>query len=395
MKYPLVLSPFDKSDTNILHAAIDRGQFTMGKEVALFEKEFAAKMGVKYAVMVNSGSSANLIASFAFLYSEKYKLNPGDEVLVPAIGWSTTWAPLHQAGFNLKVVDVDPETLNVSFESYVKAVTPKTKMIATVSILGNPLEFEKLRDYCNENNLILFEDNCESIGAKCGNKFCGTFGEVGTFSFFYSHHISTMEGGMVLTNDDELYHILLSLRAHGWVRDLPEQSSLADSNEILEKNKYRFVLPGFNVRPLELSGALGRNQLVKLDGNIRQRRLNAEEFTTRLSHLNESFQFQIEKYGISSWYSFTIVLKNGNINLRNRLMDHLKKHGIESRMITGGCLTKHPMSSYFRFSKFERPTAAERIHDCGIFVANHNAPMSDMISELKIALETFRVEDDV
>lgn len=391
MNYPLVSSPFDQSDIDTLVNTIRAGQLTMGPIVKEFETAFAKKMGSRFAVMTNSGSSANLIAAFAFRYTSVQTLKPGDEVLVPAIGWATTWSPLHQAGYRLKVVDVDPETLNVSYESYFNAITDETKMIVTVSILGNPLEFDRLRTLCEEKNIILFEDTCESIGSKINGQYCGTFGRVGTFSFFYTHHISTIEGGMAVTDDPELYHILLSLRAHGWVRDLPQQSSLASETEIENKHHYCFALPGFNVRPLELSGALGLNQLKKLDENIRIRRENAGLFTKRMVRFTDRYDFQIEKHGESSWYSFTIVIKNGLVENRNALMNHLRQHSIESRMITGGCLTLHPMKKYFSFSTFVPPVQAERIHNGGLFVANHAVDMTSMFDVLENALDSFEL----
>jgi CDP-6-deoxy-D-xylo-4-hexulose-3-dehydrase len=390
MIYPLVSNPFDQNDIETLISTIKGGQLTMGPQVKSFEKKFSEKMGVKYSVMVNSGSSANLIAAFATLYKKNNPLAAADEVLVPAIGWSTTWAPLHQAGFQLKVVDVDPETLNVDAQDYIDAVTPKTKMIVTVSILGNPLEFEKLRNFCDQKSILLFEDNCESIGATHKGRQCGTFGHLGTYSFFYTHHISTMEGGMVVTDDEELYHILIALRAHGWVRDLPAQSALAEADAIENKNKYQFVLPGFNVRPLDLSGALGHTQLAKLDHIVEMRRKNAEIFKARMSQFSDRFAFQKEKHGQSSWYSFTIVIKNGSVQKRNALMKHLTDHKIESRMITGGCLTLHPMKKYFKFSEAAVPIEAERIHNSGIFVANHAVDMTDMFDALESALKTFK-----
>lgn len=389
IRYPLVSSPFDQIDIDIMLNTIRAGQLTMGSAVKNFETAFAKKIGSKFAVMTNSGSSANLIAAFAYRYTLAQTLNIGDEVIVPAIGWATTWAPLQQAGYKLKVVDVDPETLNVSFDSYLAAITDETKMIVTVSILGNPLEFGRLSSLCKEKNIILFEDTCESIGSQINGQYCGTFGHVGTFSFFYTHHISTMEGGMVVTDDPELYHVLLSLRAHGWVRDLPQKSSLATETEIENKNHYCFALPGFNVRPLEISGAVGLNQLKKLDDNIKVRRANALEFNQRMMRFKNRYSFQTEKYGESSWYSFTIVIKNGTVQSRDALMNHFLQLGIESRMITGGCLTLHPMKKYFSFSDFERPVIAEQIHNSGLFVANHASDMASMFDVLEKALDTF------
>ena len=383
MIYPLVMNPFDDADIKTLIETIKSGQFTMGPQVKEFESQFAKKCGSRFAVMVNSGSSANLIATFAMLYKKLNPLTQNCEVLVPAIGWSTTWAPLQQAGFRVKIVDVNPETLNVDVDSYRRAMTENTRMIVTVSILGNPLDFTALKKLCAEKNVILFEDNCESIGATVNEKFCGSFGDVGTFSFFYSHHISTIEGGMVVTDDEETYHILLSLRAHGWTRELPQAE-----NEL--RQNYNFVLPGFNVRPIEMSGALGLSQLKKLDKIVEKRRSNALLFSTMMKKHETRFAIQLEKFGRSSWYAFPIILKQGGESRRNRLLQHLQQHGIEARMVTGGCLTLHPMRKFFNIVSAEPPLQAERIHNAGLFVANHAADMTTMLGALDKALGEFK-----
>lgn len=393
MVYPLVHNPFDAADLEVMINSIKSGQFTMGPKVKEFEVAFAKKIGSRFAVMVNSGSSANLIAAFGLPYKTNSQIGPGSEVLVPGIGWSTTWSPLHQAGYKLKVIDVNPETLNVDFESYRDAITENTKMIVTVSVLGNPLEFTKLKKLCVEKNIILFEDNCESIGASVENKACGTFGDIGTFSFFYSHHISTIEGGMTVTDDEELYHILLSLRAHGWTREIPATSFIGGKKADELRENYNFIFPGFNVRPLEMSGALGLSQLGKLDGLVKKRRENAKLFSTLMKKHDQTFSIQIEKSGLSSWYSFPIILKSGNSLERDRLLVHLKNNGIEARMITGGCLTLHPMRKYFNFVSYKSPIEAERIHNCGLFVANHAVDMTKMFEALDIALTSFKAEN--
>jgi CDP-6-deoxy-D-xylo-4-hexulose-3-dehydrase len=390
MIYPLVTNPFDESDISVIIDSFKSGQYTMGPKVRDFEKAFADKVGSRYAVMVNSGSSANLIATFAFFYKQKNSLRRGDEVLVPAIGWATTWSPLQQAGLQLKVIDVDPRTLNVDFDSYITAVTEKTKMIVTVSILGNPVELDRLRKFCTEKEIILLEDNCESIGASVGGKQCGTFGDIGTYSFFYSHHISTVEGGIAVTDDEELYHILLSLRAHGWVRDIPNNKFVSEKLESEIRQQYNFVFPGFNVRPMEFSGALGLAQLKKLDNNVKIRRKNASQFQKIMQKHSELFSFQEEVYGESSWFAFPIVIKNGSAALRDKLFLHLADRGIESRMITGGCLTRHPMKRYFDFVTYPVPVEAEKIHDGGVFVANHAVDMTLMFGALDEALASFK-----
>ena len=205
--YPLNFSTWDKKENEALKKVIKSNYFTMGPKVEEFERKFASYLGRKYAVMTNSGSSANLISIASFFLKSK-KLKSNDEVIVPAIGWSTTYSPLQQYGLNIKIVDVYLNDLNINFELLKKAITKKTKMIVVVNILGVPCKLEKIRNLCKKKNIILFEDNCESLGSEINNKKTGTFGDISTHSFFYSHHISTMEGGMALTDDFEIYCIL-------------------------------------------------------------------------------------------------------------------------------------------------------------------------------------------
>jgi CDP-6-deoxy-D-xylo-4-hexulose-3-dehydrase len=233
MKYPLATESWGPEEKEIAKSIIDSGKCTMGSYTKQFEKEFAQKMGSKYAIFVNSGSSANLLAVAAFFFRKNgLSLKVGDEVIVPAVSWSTTYYPLQQYGLKLKFVDVNIHDFNISVDEIKKAITPNTKAIMAVNILGMPCDFDAIKSLCTENKLILIEDNCESLGAtyttlingKYLNKQCGTFGDVGTTSSFFSHHISTIEGGFCLTDDEELAHIIISLRAHGWLRNLPDKN---------------------------------------------------------------------------------------------------------------------------------------------------------------------------
>ena len=277
-KYPLSTSTWQKEEYDALQDVIDSNNFTMGEKVKQYEKNFANFIGSSYSIMVNSGSSANLLMIAALFYTKKneLKLKRGDEIIVPAVSWSTTYIPLYQYGLKLKFVDIDIHTLNYDLEKLEEAVNNKTRAIMVVNLLGNPNNFYQINNIIDNKEIILIEDNCESLGAKFNKKYCGTYGIMGTFSSFYSHHICTMEGGMIVTDDIELYHILLSLRAHGWTRDLPEENQICRKQDDNSFNKlFRFILPGFNVRPLEMEGALGIEQLKRLPNIISERRKNA------------------------------------------------------------------------------------------------------------------------
>src|SRR5688572_6073497 len=332
MFYELASSSWGNEEIAAMQRVIASGMFTMGENVRRFEDEFRAKFGVKHALMVGSGSAANLVGTAALFYTKGRPLQRGDEVIVPAISWATTYYPLQQYGLRLKFVDVELDSLNMDVSQLERALSPRTRMVVAVSILGNPCALDRLRVFCDRHGLYLFEDNCESMGAAVNGRLAGTFGDIGTFSTFYSHHISTMEGGVLVTGDTELYHVARAIRAHGWTRDVPEGSAIYEKRADDFVEAYRFILPGYNARPLELAGAIGIEQLKKLDAMIETRRRNAALFQ-RLFAGDERFTIQREN-GRSSWFCFTVILNPALRVDRARVMAHLKKADIGYRMIT-------------------------------------------------------------
>ena len=226
-KFPLNENIIDKEDIVLMIEVLMSGYVTMGKKVLEFEKKFAKYLGVKYAIMVNSGSSANLLAmSAAVNLSKNNRLKKGDKILVPAVCWSTSVWPILQCGLIPVFVDVSIETMNIDLLDLKKKLKDDIKGIVLVHILGNCTNMDELMKIVKENNLFLLEDTCESLGSRFDDKFLGTFGNFGTFSFYYSHHITTIEGGMVVCNNDDDYEILKSLRAHGWIRDLKKKKNI-------------------------------------------------------------------------------------------------------------------------------------------------------------------------
>ncbi|OQY48982.1 MAG: pyridoxamine 5-phosphate oxidase [Candidatus Parabeggiatoa sp. nov. 2] len=369
MNFELSSSSWGEEEYEAIQRVIDSGRFTMGENVRQFEQDFAKKFGVKYALMVNSGSSANLIGVASLFYQKDCPLQSGDEVIVPSISWATTYYPLQQYGLKLRFVDVELDTLNMDVTQLETALTPRTRMVVAVSILGNPAALDTLRDFCDKHNLILFEDNCESMGARLNGKLTGTFGDIGTFSSFFSHQLATMEGGVLVTNNEELYHIAKSMRAHGWTRDLPEKSGIFEKRSDDFFEAYRFILPGYNVRPLELSGAIGREQLKKLDRSIEIRRNNAKRFV-ELFAADERFIIQKEN-GLSSWFSFTIILNPAFKIDRTKVMQKMKEANIQFRIITGGCFLRHDVINHFDYETVGEIVNANIAHDQGFFVGNH------------------------
>ena len=386
MRYSLAESGWGEEEINAMRRVIEADRFTMGEKVEQFETAYAKKFGVKYAVMTNSGSSANLVGLASFFFKQENPLKPGDEVIVPSISWATTYYPLQQYGLKLKFLDVELDTLNIDISKLEKALTPKTKMIIAVSILGNPCPLDVIRKFCDDNGLYLFEDNCESMGAKLNGKFCGTFGDIGTFSTFFSHHISTMEGGIILTENEETFHLMKSLRAHGWTRDLPYDSSIYDRGEDDFYEAYRFILPGYNARPLDLSGAIGIEQLKKLDSMIAIRRENAEVFVSLFAK-DERFIIQKEN-GKSSWFSFTIVLNPKYAIDRSSVMEAMRKARIEFRIITGGCFLRHDVIKYFDYETVGEIVNANIVHDRGFFVGNYPRDIKPQIKNLWKVLDS-------
>jgi CDP-6-deoxy-D-xylo-4-hexulose-3-dehydrase len=377
--YELASSSWGPEEIDAMQRVIKSNRFTMGDNVKAFEAAFAAKFGSKYALMLSSGSTANLVGVAALFYTKKRKpLQRGDEVIVPAISWATTYYPLQQYGLKLKFVDVELNSLNMDVSQLEKALTPKTRMVVAVSILGNPCALDTMRAFCDKNNLVLFEDNCESMGATLNGKNCGTFGDIGTFSSFFSHHISTMEGGVLVTNDEEIYQVSRSMRAHGWTRDLPADSEVFDKRADDFYEAYRFILPGYNARPLELSGAIGLEQLKKIDGMIATRRKNAELFV-KLFKDDNRFIIQKEN-GKSSWFAFTVIL-NPQMNIdRKKVMAALKDNRIEFRIITGGNFLRHDVIQYFDYETVGKIVHADTAHDRGFFVGNHPRDLSAQIT---------------
>ena len=384
-QYPLATSTWDHREYQVLEEVIASGQFTMGARVKAFEEAFAGYIGSKFAVMVNSGSSANLLMIASLFYTKDNNLRRGDEVIVPAVSWSTSYFPLYQYGLKLRFVDIDLNTLNYDLDALASSITSKTKVILAVNLLGNPNDFDRIKEIIGRKNIRLIEDNCESLGASFKDEMTGSIGLIGTFSTFFSHHISTMEGGVVVTSDEEIYHILLSLRAHGWTRELPLKnhvSGLKSHDKFLES--WNFVLPGYNVRPLEMSGALGLEQLKKLPRLLAGRRENAEYLKESLKN-NKKVTIQTE-IGDSSWFGFSLVLADDANISRAHLVSKLEERGIEARPIVAGDFTSKIVMRYFDSDICGPMVNARRIDQNGLFIGNQHFSIKEMVDEVVAVL---------
>jgi len=380
-KFPLATSSWDAAEFGALQRVIDSDQFSMGPEVKAFEEQFARQFGSNYAVMVNSGSSANLLIMAALRYTKNdaLRIPEGAEIIVPAVSWSTTYYPLQQYGLKLKFVDIDLNTLNYDLDALAEAVTDDTRAIMVVNLLGNPNDFDALQTIIDGRNIVMIEDNCESMGATYGGKEAGTFGIAGSYSGFFSHHISTMEGGIVVTDDEELYHVMLSIRAHGWTRNLPKFNTLTGekSDDPFEES-FRFVLPGYNLRPLEMSGALGTEQLKKLPDLIKGRRANGALVQQKLAD-HPRFMIQ-QEIGQSSWFGFSLVLRDAAP--RADFVRDLVAQGFEVRPIVTGNFAKNEVMQYFDYSIHGQLSNADYIDAHGLFVGNHHYPIAEAVEAL-------------
>ena len=380
MFWELAADTWADEERAAINRVLDSGRYTIGPEIAAFEKAFAAYHGKRHAVMVNSGSSANLVAVASLFHKKDRPLQPGDEVIVPAISWATTYHPFQQYGLKLRFVDVELDTLNIDTTQLQAALTPKTKAIVAVSILGNPAALDIMRAFADAHGLTMLEDNCESLDAELNGQKTGTFGDIGTFSFFFSHHISTGEGGMLITDDAELDALARAVRAHGWIRDIPDGLDLFEEGEDSFAEAYRFVIPGYNVRPQEINAAVGREQLKKLPAMTSQRRANLARFQELFGD-DERFIIPREN-GKSSSFCFPMIVTSEAGFERSDVFGPLKDAGIGFRMITGGCFPRHDAIRFFDYDCVGDLANANMVHDRGFFVGNHPFDLRPQIERL-------------
>ena len=381
MFWELAADTWADEERAAINRVLDSGRYTIGPEIAAFEKAFAAYHGKRHAVMVNSGSSANLVAVASLFHKKDRPLQPGDEVIVPAISWATTYHPFQQYGLKLRFVDIELDTLNIDTARLEAALSPRTKAIVAVSILGNPAALDIMRAFADAHGLTMLEDNCESLDAELNGQKTGTFGDIGTFSFFFSHHISTGEGGMLITDDAELDALARAVRAHGWIRDIPDGLDLFEEGEDSFAEAYRFVIPGYNLRPQEFNGAAGLEQLKKLPAMTERRRANLALFQDAFGD-DERFMIQREN-GKSSSFCFPMIVKPDCGLERADVFGPLEEADIGFRMITGGNFPRHDAIQYFDYDIVGDLANADIAHDRGFFVGNHPFDLSQQIARLR------------
>jgi CDP-6-deoxy-D-xylo-4-hexulose-3-dehydrase len=347
---------------------------TMGPKTRLFEEACNRHFGFGHGVMVNSGSSANLLAVAALVNPAlKRRLNPGDEVIVPALSWSTTVWPLIQCGLIPVIIDIDPDTLNLDLDEVRKAIGPKTRGVMPVHVYGNPCDMDGLMAIAKEHDLIVIEDCCEALGALYRGKSVGSFGEAGTFSFYYSHHITTLEGGICHTNNFELAELMRVLRAHGWVRETQDREKYEAQFPQIDP-RFLFVNVGFNLRPTELQAAFGPIQLKKLEQFIQVRTDNAAFWRKAMTPHEKYFRFQAATpHGRHSWFGFPMVVQPDAPFSAQELRAWLKQHKIENRPLICGNIADQPAFRLFPHRVSGDLKEAKLVMRNGFTWGNHQA----------------------
>ena len=383
LNFPLVDSSYDNQEIISCIATLVSGQLTMGAKVRDFEAQFARYCGAPYAVMVNSGSSANLLAlSAATNPLRSRRLLAGDKVAVPAVCWSTSLWPVIQAGLVPVLVDVDPQTLNLSIPSLCAALRQHDlKAVLMVHVLGNSTDLTALLEIVRTQGLLLIEDTCESLGTTYDGRMLGTLGAFGTFSFYFSHHMTTIEGGMVLAETEADYDLLKCLRAHGWSREQSNRTALESENPHIDP-RFLFVNIGYNLRPMEIQAAFGIEQLARLDDMNRHRRANVLRIRAafqRHRQWRDQLQFpQATPRLDPCWFGFPFQI-SPSISLDYQAFTRrLMAQGVDTRPIVSGNMALQPAIRHFNVDLSLGPyPGAQTIHDRGLFIGCHARPVPD------------------
>jgi CDP-4-dehydro-6-deoxyglucose reductase, E1 len=343
MKIKLHETTFGEEEIQAACEQMRTTNVTMGAKVREFEEQCAAYFGSKYCVMSNSGSSANLLAVAALCSPmTDERLKPGDEVIVPALSWATSVWPIIQYGLVPVFVDCDINTYNATPELIEAAITPKTRAIMVVHVYGNPCQIDAIMGIAKKHNIRVIEDTCESMGATYNNKHVGAFGDIGTMSLYYSHHITTFEGGLSFTDSFELSEQMRILRAHGWSREADNKQMYNDMYPDIDP-RFLFVGLGYNLRPTEVQAVIGMKQLSKLDGIINSRRLAHSEYCNGLDKYSDFFLFQEElRCGKSSQFGFGMVLRDDCPFTLKQISSYLQSREVETRPIIAGNIARHP-----------------------------------------------------
>jgi len=377
--YPLIENPYRKRDINEAIKVLKSKKLTIGPVTDKFQKNFTRKLGSKFSLMVNSGSSANLLALQCLINPyRKKRLKPGDEVLIPSLCWSTSLWPIIQSGLKPKFVDIDLKSLNINLNDLKKKISKKTKAILIVHVLGNCVDMSELMRIVKKHNLILIEDTCESLGTKYKNKYLGTFGDFSSFSFYSSHQISSGEGGMICCKNNDDHEIIKSLRAHGWSRGLKNEKKIAAANKHLD-SRFIFYNSGFNLRSTDIAASIGLNQFKDIDQFIKKRSINRDKilkmFKKKIKMMKYLSFIDANNHVEASWFGIPILLSK-KIN-RNKFLSKIEKLGVETRPIISGNFLKQPSIKKYKLNKKSNFKNSDIVNNHGFFIGLPTSTISD------------------
>ena len=370
--YPLIEDPFSNNDIREGIKVLKSKQLTISKKTVNFEKDFSSSLKSKYSLMVNSGSSANLLALQCLINPyRKNRLKAGDEVIIPTLCWSTSLWPIIQSNLKPVFVDINPLTLNIDESEVEKKITKKTKAILLVHVLGNSCDMDQIMKIKKKHNLILIEDTCESLGSKYNDKYLGTFGEFSSFSFYSSHQISSGEGGMICCKDKVDYNIIKSLRSHGWSRGTSFENTIYKSNKRLDK-RFIFFNSGYNLRPTEVSAAIGHNQFKRLNKFISIRNFNKKKIILSMKKnmiINKKIDFYYENKNVTpSWFGLPIKILVNKKKYKNIIIKKLEKNGIETRPIISGNFADQPAAKKYNLTSNNKFPNTDFVYNNSFFI---------------------------
>ena len=368
--YPLIENPYRNKDIIEGIKILKSKKLTIGPKTEEFQKYFSKTLKTKFSTMVNSGSSANLLAFQCLINPyRKNRLKSGDEVLIPSVCWSTSLWPIIQSGLKPKFVDVDLQSLNIDLNDLKKKISRKTKAILIVHVLGNCVDMNKFMQIIKKHKLILIEDTCESLGTKYKNKFLGSFGDFSSFSFYSSHQISSGEGGMICCKSNADHEIIKSLRAHGWSRGLKNEKKIALANKHLD-SRFIFYNSGYNLRPTDITASIGLSQFKDLNKFIKQRSRNRSKILKKFNKNNKLSKIltfiDANRHVKAHWFGIPILLSK-KIN-RNKFLKKIEKEGVETRPIISGNFLKQPSIKKYKLNNQAKFKNSDLINNHGFFI---------------------------
>jgi len=396
MKYPLLENAFSKEDLQKGINVLKTGRLTISKITHKFEKTFAKKNESNFALMCNSGSSANLLMVAAACNPlRKNSLKKGDEVILPAICWSTSLWPLVQHGLKPIFVDIDIKTLNMSIEDLKKKITKKTKAIMCVHVLGVSTNMSEILSICKKKKLTLFEDTCESLGSKFKKTKLGNFGDFASYSFYYSHQITSGEGGMVVCKNKDDYELLKCLRSHGWSRNTKFHNYYKKKYKNLDE-KFLFINSGYNLRPLDVTAAIANNQYKRLNQFMKARSDNRKliiDTITEGKKWNNQFIFiEPEKEMSPSWFGLPILINKRLKKKKTTLLRLLDKKNIENRPIVSGNFLNQPAIKLYNLNTKNKFFNSQLVEESGFFIGLHTKKITKKMANY-IATNLLKIDE--